>query len=294
MMFSNQKRFHFDNRDMQKWIGPYWLYQIGDLSCIGDYHVERHRQFVYEITYVASGIGHICIRDKWYVANQGSVFIHRIGDIHEMQGDKTSDFRYFYLGFDFKDTDSPVPGKLKAFFDDDANVMVKEAPGVQEAFLRLFNEAITQDFFTETLVEGHIHDLLVHVYRAFSQQKYLVYHAENEQGSCEKLVYDVVNYIDLNMDSMKKLTELSDIFGYSYSHIAKQFTEMMGESLQKYFMRRRFELAGEHLCEGLSVTEVAERMGYQSIHAFSRAFRQQMGMTPSAYKDWIETNKHEQ
>lgn len=65
-MLTSQKRFHFDNKNLQKQIGPYWLYQIGDLSCIGDYYVERHRQFVYEVTFIASGLGHIRVRDKWY------------------------------------------------------------------------------------------------------------------------------------------------------------------------------------------------------------------------------------
>ena len=115
-MLTSQKRFHFDNKNLQKQIGPYWLYQIGDLSCIGDYYVERHRQFVYEVTFIASGLGHIRVRDKWYEGKPGNVFIHRINDIHEMQGDKASGFRYFYLGFDFKALTLPAYSKLKALF----------------------------------------------------------------------------------------------------------------------------------------------------------------------------------
>ena len=72
-MLTSQKRFHFDNKNLQKQIGPYWLYQIGDLSCIGDYYVERHRQFVYEVTFIASGLGHIRVRDKWYEGKPGNV-----------------------------------------------------------------------------------------------------------------------------------------------------------------------------------------------------------------------------
>ena len=67
----------------------------------------------------------------------------------------------------------------------------------------------------------------------------------------------------------------------------------MGESLQAYFMRRKFEQAADRLRQGLSVTEVSEQTGYQSIHAFSRAFRHQMGMTPSEYKNWAEKAKEE-
>lgn len=290
-MISSQKRFHFDNRDMQKQLGPYWLYQMGDLNCVGDYHIERHRQFVYEVTYVAVGMGHIWVDDREYIGKAGNVFINRIGDIHELYGDRSGEFRYFYLGFDFKDVSDPAIRRIRELFDDPKNVMAESAPGVQEAFLRLFSEAIRQDRFSELLVESYISDLLVHIHRAFDRQRYVVYQAE--EGGSEKLVYDLINYIDLNVGRFSRLTELCAVFGYSYSHLAKQFTRVMGESLQSYFMRRRFRMAEEHLCEGMSVTEVAERMGYQSVHAFSRAFHKQVGMAPSAYRELAENGRQE-
>ena len=33
----------------------------------------------------------------------------------------------------------------------------------------------------------------------------------------------------------------------------------------------------------MSVTEVSKLLGYQSIHAFSRAFKQQYGISPRVY-----------
>ena len=38
-------------------------------------------------------------------------------------------------------------------------------------------------------------------------------------------------------------------------------------------------------CDFNSVTEVAERMGYSSIHAFSNAFSAREGVSPSVYAD---------
>ena len=66
----------------------------------------------------------------------------------------------------------------------------------------------------------------------------------------------------------------------------------MGESLQEYFLRRKYDYACELLQRGISVTEVAERLGYQSVHAFSRAFRARMGITPSVYGKWSEDLKN--
>lgn len=55
----NRAKFHFDTiyGDMNVTIGPYLLYQAGDLCCEPGYRVPPHRQLVYEITYVAEGTG---------------------------------------------------------------------------------------------------------------------------------------------------------------------------------------------------------------------------------------------
>lgn len=65
----------------------------------------------------------------------------------------------------------------------------------------------------------------------------------------------------------------------------------MGENLMSYYSKRRFEKAKERIAKGLSITNVSEKMGYKSIHAFSRAFKNYVGMTPTDYRKWVEENK---
>ena len=49
----------------------------------------------------------------------------------------------------------------------------------------------------------------------------------------KKLVYDVINYIDVHLESMENLrSALSAEFGYSYTHIAQKFSAFTGESLK--------------------------------------------------------------
>lgn len=46
---------------------------------------------------------------------------------------------------------------------------------------------------------------------------------------------------------------------------------------------RLFGRAVSLLESGVSVTETAEQLGYQSIHTFSRAFSRYYGVSPSRY-----------
>ena len=102
-------------------------------------------------------------------------------------------------------------------------------------------------------------------------------------------MYDVIQYMDTHMENLIDLAELGQIFGYSYTYISSRFTERMEESLKRYYTRRRFEKAREYLSNGESVTKVAEMVGYKSIHAFSRAFHKEVGMSPKEYKEQLVT-----
>ena len=41
----------------------------------------------------------------------------------------------------------------------------------------------------------------------------------------------------------------------------------------------------------MTITQIAENLGYKSIYAFSRAFRTYVGMTPTDYKKWANEMK---
>ena len=82
----NRAKFHFDTiyGDMNVTIGPYLLYQAGDLCCEPGYRVPPHRQLVYEITYVAEGTGTNSTNGRGQPMSRGDVFVNRIGELHEM------------------------------------------------------------------------------------------------------------------------------------------------------------------------------------------------------------------
>ncbi|MFD2398426.1 helix-turn-helix transcriptional regulator [Prauserella oleivorans] len=70
----------------------------------------------------------------------------------------------------------------------------------------------------------------------------------------------------------------------SRSAFAARFTEIAGEPVMAYLTRWRMHLAREQLLDGAAVGELAGRLGYHSIAAFSRAFKRVHGMPPSAIR----------
>jgi len=78
------------------------------------------------------------------------------------------------------------------------------------------------------------------------------------------------------------LEALANIAAMSRSLFAKRFLATVGEPPLRYLTRWRLTLAADLLKSGrLKVTEVAQRSGYHSDAAFSRAFKAQFGCPPS-------------
>lgn len=92
-------------------------------------------------------------------------------------------------------------------------------------------------------------------------------------------------YIRERLKTNLKVGEMARRFGMSQSHFRKVFRESFGESPRSAHRRARIREACELLVySDLNVTEIAERLGFSSIHSFTRAFRDVVGLPPGVYR----------
>ena len=72
----------------------------------------------------------------------------------------------------------------------------------------------------------------------------------------------------------------------SRSAFAARFTELVGEPVMSYVARWRMQVAVAALKddEGATVGQLADRLGYRSEAAFSRAFKRVIGVSPGAIR----------
>ena len=81
------------------------------------------------------------------------------------------------------------------------------------------------------------------------------------------------------------LESLAREVGLSRSALAERFTQFVGHPPMQYLANWRMQLAANYLQGGTdNVTQIAERVGYESEAAFSRAFKKTVGVPPSQWR----------
>jgi AraC-like DNA-binding protein len=81
------------------------------------------------------------------------------------------------------------------------------------------------------------------------------------------------------------LESLAREVGLSRSVLAERFTQFVGQPAMQYLTTLRMRLAANHLLNGMdSVATIAERVGYESEAAFSRAFKKAIGTPPGRWR----------
>jgi AraC-like DNA-binding protein len=98
-------------------------------------------------------------------------------------------------------------------------------------------------------------------------------------------VAEVLRRMQADLDSAWTLERAAALSGYEHHHFAHLFREVVGEPPVSYHRRLRMERAAYHLARtALPLPEVASLAGYGSAEAFTRAFRRQLGCSPSRFR----------
>jgi len=93
-------------------------------------------------------------------------------------------------------------------------------------------------------------------------------------------------FIERHFGSEITLEEIAAVAGVSRYHLSRAFAVAMGQPALRYTRGRRLTEAARTLAQGApDILTVALEAGYNSHEAFTRAFRDQFGVTPESVRD---------
>ncbi|MFD0712715.1 AraC family transcriptional regulator [Paenibacillus sp. GCM10027626] len=257
--------------------------------------------FDYELMFVKEGECEVTVEDNKYHGVPGDLFLFKPNQVHSIYLLNGKPLRQPHLHFDlFYQPDSPEvkvsfkpysllteqekhwirPDILTEMDDPLPNHIRLNKPGVIEQLIQEIIFEFDRKFpYYETTAKGLFIQLWVLLLREIHWQHNAHLHSNWEQ------LDRVKNYLAHHIAHDLTLDELAALANMSKYYLCRLFKKAYGMTPIQYHVSIRLEKAKQMIqFTGQSLTQIADELGFQSIHAFSRTFRNWEGQSPSAYR----------
>lgn len=109
---------------------------------------------------------------------------------------------------------------------------------------------------------------------------------ERKERDSVRTIHSICDYINAHLSEPLSVNLLAEEFNYNPSYISRLFKQTQGESLSQYLKDARLNKAKTLLCTTtLSIQEISDMVGFDTVQYFSMVFRKEVGMTPKSFRN---------
>lgn len=116
-------------------------------------------------------------------------------------------------------------------------------------------------------------------------------HIKNEKKKSQPtktynvLAQNTLSYLEQHFKENPSLQQIADSLNYSVPHICRIFKQNYNESIVNYITKLKIDEALRLIEENrMSFREISDSLNFDNVAYFTRIFKRQTGMTPSAYR----------
>ena len=138
------------------------------------------------------------------------------------------------------------------------------------------------------LLECYLTELLLILLRGGEETSTTAKRSEDSRELAQSSLFELMTaYLSDNVYGTLTLNDICSKFFMGKSQVCKIFSEQIGKSPIEYYTDLKTGEAKRLLRKDTPVSRVADMLGYSSIHIFSRAFKKNVGVSPTEYKKRI-------
>lgn len=101
---------------------------------------------------------------------------------------------------------------------------------------------------------------------------------------------EICMFIQKNLDQDLSISQICRQFYISKNVLCNTFRELTGNTMGEYIKQQRLQHARRLLAStSLDITEISEQCGFRSPTYFSTVFKQEMGISPSLFRQTLHT-----
>lgn len=242
------------------------------------WRLAEHKHDYFQMIYFVSGSASVSLDKRNYLISTGSLWLVKPRCIHAL--DPESHVKTLDIKFLVKDRRLR---KLLLGADD----LIKECePGIADLLERIRHEGERKRPFYRELCSTFLTELLLLYLRSGRIGEELASNQPNDNELLgDRIVQLAAQFIREHHAEDCSLREIARIVGRSDRHVRQHFNDVLGVSPRRYLLQYRIRRA-QQLIEfsNYAFKEVAEKVGFKTVHHFTRAFHDICGETPGGWR----------
>lgn len=145
-------------------------------------------------------------------------------------------------------------------------------------------------FASEQLIRIYLEQFLLQMCRRCQKKEYVLPPVKSIKKSNDLQIYDRVRlYLEAHLYEHISIESICRENLIGRSQLQKIFRERTNSGVINYFSKMKIDAAKQMIRESnLNFSQIAEKLGYTSVHYFSRQFKKVTGMSPSEYASSIK------
>lgn len=254
------------------------------------YHTKNDSHNFCELLFVDKGSIDVYAENYTGILNVNQMIIHRPMEFHSLSSTDQAAPNVIIIGFECKNEElvpfsrSPVtllPEHRKLLAGILSEAMSIYEPPYDVPNTPFMKKRDVYPFGADQMIKIWLETFLISVIRDFSTPD-VPDHCDDSTTNLN--IRAVHKYLTDNFTSKIHLDNLCFLFGTNKTTLCRNFKKEYGLTILGYLNKLKIKEAKSYLREGnMSMSQISEILGFESIHYFCRVFKKSTGQSPTEY-----------
>ena len=264
-----------------------------------DYIYEGERHDFWEFLVVDKGEVEVMADSSGFKLKQGEIIFHKPGEYHNVWANGKVAPNLVVIAFECNsEAIRYFENKILSIDDYEKNLLAQIIREAKTAFLspldvpslKKMKKKPGSPFGCEQLIRIYLEQMLIYMIRKGNSIKPVSKLSTSvKERSDEDILKKIIAYLNENVSSNITFEDVCHYTSLSKTNLKVLFKEKSGMSVMEYYKNLKIKEAKKMIREGdHNFTQIADLLGYTSIHYFSRHFKKATDMTPSQYASSVK------
>lgn len=266
---------------------------------MSNFFFEGESHDFWEFCYVDKGEVEVTADRTSYTLHKGQIIFHKPNEFHMLKANGRIAPNLVVMSFYCSSPSMDFfCNKILALTDSEQNILAQIITEAQKCFSSPLDDPYLQQlkrrepspFASEQLIRLFLEQFLLQMCRRCQECQPAPPLAKSVKKTNDSQIYSrVLAYLEEHLYEHITIEDICRENLIGRSQLQKLFRERSNSGVINYFSNMKIEEAKQLIRERhLNFSQIAEKLGYTSVHYFSRQFKKITGMSPSEYASSVK------